>query len=143
MLIKKISLVNFRQYIDTTIEFATDSRKNVTIIMGDNGTGKTTLAQAFRWVLYGQTEFQIKELINRKVREQMVNGQDKSVSVTLDVFFNGVDYTIHRVETYRKKDDKVEPFGQAKFVISYANEFGNTEYLPDSEKVYFIKLIYF
>ena len=70
MLIKRIELINFRQYIDTTIEFSVDPQKNITIIMGDNGTGKTTLAQAFQWALYGETGFQIKELINRKVREQ-------------------------------------------------------------------------
>ena len=64
MLVKKIVLKNFRQYIDTTIEFSTDPVKNITIVKGDNGTGKTTLAQAFQWVLYGKTAFMIKEVIN-------------------------------------------------------------------------------
>ena len=42
MIIKKMKLQNFRQYIDDEIKFAVDGDKNVTVIMGDNGTGKTT-----------------------------------------------------------------------------------------------------
>ena len=36
------------------IEFSCDAEKNVTVVMGDNTFGKTTLAQAFRWGLYGE-----------------------------------------------------------------------------------------
>ncbi|MCR4566938.1 MAG: AAA family ATPase [Pseudobutyrivibrio sp.] len=140
MLIRRIKLNNFRQYIDTTIDFSVDPEKNVTIVMGDNGTGKTTLAQAFQWALYGQTEFKIRELINRKVREQMLVGQEKSVSVILDVFYNNVAYTITRLVTYKKQlGGKTEQFGQGKFTISSLNENGVTEYMPDHEKFYFIK----
>ena len=37
---------------DNTLEFSTDPQKNVTVVLGDNTFGKTTLAQAFRWGLY-------------------------------------------------------------------------------------------
>lgn len=77
MIIKKMKLQNFRQYIDDEIKFAVDEDKNVTVIMGDNGTGKTTLAQAFQWALYGKTNFQIHELLNRTVREKMGTGEKK------------------------------------------------------------------
>lgn len=52
MIIKKMKLQNFRQYIVTEIKFAVDGDKNVTVIMGDNGTGKTTLAQAFQGLIW-------------------------------------------------------------------------------------------
>lgn len=35
------------------IVFSCDADKNVTVILGDNTVGKTTIAQAFRWGLYG------------------------------------------------------------------------------------------
>ena len=35
------------------IEFSCDDVKNVTVVLGDNTVGKTTIAQAFRWGLYG------------------------------------------------------------------------------------------
>lgn len=142
MLIKRIELINFRQYIDTTIEFSVDPQKNITIIMGDNGTGKTTLAQAFQWALYGETGFQIKELINRKVREQMTVGVRKSVSVKLDLCFNGVDYSIRRQLIYIKKSNsKIEEQGQAKFTISFVDGNGVQQYMPECQKPYFIKRI--
>ena len=44
MLIKKLELENFRQYIgNQTIEFSTDCEKNVTVLIGVNTSGKTTL----------------------------------------------------------------------------------------------------
>ena len=38
MIIKKMKLQNFRQYIDDEIKFAVDGDKNVTVIMGDNAS---------------------------------------------------------------------------------------------------------
>ena len=43
MLLKSITLKNFRQFKDITLDFSTDNEKNVTIVIGDNGSGKTTL----------------------------------------------------------------------------------------------------
>lgn len=143
MIVRKIELKNFRQYIDTTIEFSTDKEKNITLVMGDNGTGKTTLAQAFQWALYGDTNFQVKELINRKVREQMPldgHGSTKPVSVTLEVEYNEQIYTIKRLVTYKRKSHtKVELFGETKFTISYFDEDGSQVYMPDHKKPYFMK----
>ena len=47
MLLKSIKLENFRQFVDEQIDFSTDPNQNVTLIIGENGTGKTTFAQAF------------------------------------------------------------------------------------------------
>ena len=53
MLLESIKLHNFRQFRDESIDFAAGTKgKNVTIIIGENGTGKTTFAQAFFWCLY-------------------------------------------------------------------------------------------
>ena len=68
MLLQSIKLKNFRQFCDEQIAFADGKDgKNVTIILGENGTGKTTFAQAFFWCLYGETEFSDKVIINRLV----------------------------------------------------------------------------
>lgn len=36
---------------ENTIEFSCDPEKNVTVVLGENTAGKTTIAQAFRWAL--------------------------------------------------------------------------------------------
>ena len=50
MLLQSIELQNFRHFINEKIDFSTDPERNVTLIIGENGTGKTTFAQAFSGV---------------------------------------------------------------------------------------------
>src|SRR5690554_656931 len=54
MLIRKIILKNFRQYYDeNTITLSTDEKKNVTVIRGENGVGKTALLNSIKWAFFG------------------------------------------------------------------------------------------
>ena len=47
--------VFIRQFIgEQTVEFSTDSEKNVTVLIGVNTSGKTTLIRAFEWILYNK-----------------------------------------------------------------------------------------
>jgi DNA sulfur modification protein DndD len=49
-----IRLCNFRQFYGTTVEIkiAGNLEQNITVIHGNNGAGKTSLLNAFTWVLY-------------------------------------------------------------------------------------------
>ena len=67
MLLQSIELKNFRQFVNEKIDFSVDQDRNVTLIIGENGTGKTTFAQAFFWCLYGTTEFTDKIILNKVV----------------------------------------------------------------------------
>ena len=54
MRLKRLKLKNFRCfYGESEIEFAGGDR-NITVIHGENGAGKTVLLNAFKWVLYEQ-----------------------------------------------------------------------------------------
>lgn len=54
MILQRIRLSNFRQYRgEHELSFAVDNEKNVTVIRGVNGAGKTGLFYALNWVLYG------------------------------------------------------------------------------------------
>ena len=83
MLLQSIELQNFRQFINEKIDFSTDPERNVTLIIGENGTGKTTFAQAFFWCLYGETDFTDKTMLNRVLAEQMTPDQKITVKVVL------------------------------------------------------------
>ena len=58
MLLKELTMTDFRQYLgEQKVIFSTDSNKNVTLLLGKNTSGKTTFVQAFRWILYDDSDF--------------------------------------------------------------------------------------
>lgn len=52
--ISSISITNYRQYHGTQVlDFKDDKTKNVSLILGKNGAGKSNLLNAITWCLYG------------------------------------------------------------------------------------------
>lgn len=103
MLIRSIRLINFRQFKNTTIEFCCDGEKNVTVITGQNATGKTTLVRAFLWCLYRINYFEDKILLNKDEAEYSMPGQEpKEVKVAVELEHNGYLYKITTKETYSR-----------------------------------------
>lgn len=68
MRIKKIKLNNFRGYGATKVDFRRDGDKNVTIIAGKNGFGKTTFLTSLIWGLYGPLMRQVEEKYMRDIK---------------------------------------------------------------------------
>lgn len=136
MLLKSLKLKDFRQFKgEQTIVFSDDPEKNVTVIMGDNGTGKTTLAQAFTWCLYGETDFDDKILLCKATLRDMLPGQTEKVRAELTLTHKGTEYIIVSEQQYRKTDksDKpVEVAGQRGFTIMY-KQGGQVEYVKQSQ----------
>lgn len=134
MLLKSIKLENFRQFRDESIDFAQGvDGKNVTIIIGENGTGKTTFAQAFFWCLYGETEFSDKIILNKKVAAEMVPGNEKNVKVTLKLQHGAVDYKLIREQTYRKDYSNNVKGDNTVFDIEIKDAGGNMSYIKKSQ----------
>ena len=130
MLLESIKLENFRQFRNEYIEFAQGSDgKNVTIIIGDNGTGKTTFAQAFFWCMYGETEFADKNMLNKLVAAEMKPGQESKVQVTLKLTHGNVSYTLMREQTYRKDYSNRSKGDNTVFDIAIKDANGNTSYV--------------
>lgn len=110
MLIKTLRMKNFRQFKGTTeINFSCDAEKNVTIILGDNTFGKTTLLQAFNWCLYGTVNFarNDKFLLNYELSTQMHNGEQDLVEVEITLLHGNAEYIITRTQKYNCGGDKV------------------------------------
>lgn len=133
MLLQSIKLENFRQFRNESIDFADGSNgKNVTIIIGENGTGKTTFAQAFFWCLYGETEFSDKNMLNKVVASELCPGQEARVKVVLKLKHGDVDYTLIREQIYRKdSSNRIKP-DNTVFDIAKKDDSGNTSYIKKS-----------
>jgi len=100
MQLLSIELKNFRQYEHEKISFSTQPDKNVTLIIGESGAGKTTVEQAFMFVLYSVVNFREGVLLNNKVEDRMKYGDTARVSVTLDFIQSNKQYRIEREVQY-------------------------------------------
>ena len=136
MLIKSLKMQNFRQFKEiTAVDFSCDPEQNVTIILGDNTFGKTTLLQAFNWCFYETVTFDNNPdfLLNLEVANEMNNGDTETVSVEICVIHNGVDYVISRSQTYSCANGKVTGMKKAQVKVSYKQEDGQMESVRATE----------
>lgn len=116
MIIEKIKLTNFRQYKNEYISFATDPTKNVTVILGDNTYGKTTLVCAFLWCLY--RDFGLAgPILNSEVAEKLNEGEETFAEVQMDLKHNNSDYRITTKQIFRKTNGIVDKVAQPKTTI--------------------------
>lgn len=106
MLLKKLEMENFRQYNgNQSVEFSIDPERNVTLFLGKNTSGKTTLIQAFRWIFYDDCNFTGKKsdqktILNNEAKIAMRKGDRKVVRVALFFKHRGVDYEVARRYEY-------------------------------------------
>lgn len=113
---------------DNELKFSTDDEKNVTVVLGDNTFGKTTLAQAFRWALYeslNDTSYTKKKdvvLLNNEIAAEMKGPQTRDVSVEIVVLNDEEEIKFIRKATFNRKsgnpdDISVKQIGQTQLTM--------------------------
>ena len=133
MLLQTIELQNFRQFVNEKIDFSTDPERNVTLIIGENGTGKTTFAQAFFWCFYGETDFSDKIILNRSVIEKMTPDQKETVRVAIRLTHGSAEYEIIRTQEYKKAYTNRVTAANTVLNDQVKSADGNTRYLKPLE----------
>lgn len=69
MIIDRINISNFRSYFgDVQIDFKTDSNKNITLISGKNGFGKTSFLTALIWGFYGKLMSKVEDKYRSEIK---------------------------------------------------------------------------
>lgn len=81
MIINKIIIRNFRSYYgDNTFEF----KDGLTLIIGDNGDGKTTFFEALEWLFNtSQTEDKTERVLSAKRKKELLDNETDSVRVVM------------------------------------------------------------
>lgn len=136
MLIKSLKMQNFRQFKGITeVAFSCDPVANVTIILGDNTFGKTTLLQAFIWCFYGHANFSQDPdfLLNLEVAEELRENEKADVLVEIVVIQDNTEFTITRKQRYTKQLGKVKGDKYFDAKVSYKQEDGQTELVRDKQ----------
>lgn len=136
MIIKSIALNNFRQYkgAQPPILFSTVKEKNVTVILGVNTSGKTTLIQAFKWCLYEKVNFKTSDVINIEVAKSMSLYTSREVYVEIVLIHEDREFTIRRTQKFTKSDsEKIKPEPKTELKIQYKEDNGEQQPIPSYE----------
>lgn len=119
IILEKLTLRNFKGIKELTIDFAQNTN-----IFGDNGTGKTTISDAFRWLLFDKdskdrSKFDIQPLGNDNKVIHMV---DTEVEAALKI--NEKAITLKKVlkEKWVKKRGEAESELKGTETIYYVDE---------------------
>lgn len=130
MIIKSLEIKNFRQFKNTQkIEFSILEEENITLIQGDNTSGKTTLLQSFLWCLYGQANFKSKDaLINTIAAYDMQTAnKDDEVKVSIELQHHGITYYMTRSLKHTVKNNEVKPSNVSIVEMSYKQTDGQRQ----------------
>ena len=83
MQIKELSLYNFRIYKGANvIDLSTRNDRNIIVISGKNGFGKTTFLMSLVWCLYGKNMSEVDEFYNDQIKNQ--GGYGKYIANSLN-----------------------------------------------------------
>jgi DNA sulfur modification protein DndD len=126
MLLKSIKLKNFRQYTSAMLDFSLDEKKNITLVTGEMGFGKSTLEQAFRFVLYGYSEFDNDVLLNSNAQEMCEIGKTISTEVSLDFQHLEKNYRLTRTQIYQKVSNTKIILAKVEIKALEVDKRGNT-----------------
>lgn len=131
----KIKLKNFRQFKgETEVIFSTKEDKNVTIILGNNGSGKTTFLQAINWCLYNQVKLENpNELINKDTLAELPIGKCATVEVTIEFEHLNKIYTSRRYIDYlRNAEGNIRKDGEDHIFTFRDTETGQTQKVSEN-----------
>lgn len=96
MILKQLKLVDFRQfYGDNDIHFAWEGEKNVTLIHGENGVGKTTILNSILWCLFERLNSDF-ERPNDLINYEAAREGKKTCRVELYFVHDKLDYLAQR-----------------------------------------------
>ena len=95
MIFKKLELKNFKSHVDTTIDFNT----GISLIIGKNGAGKSSIFEAITFALFKESKTKIKDL----VRTTTDPTERVNMEVKLTFESDGNTYRVERTVT--KKND--------------------------------------
>ena len=107
MILERLEISNFRVFRgDNSIDFAPPGDRSVTVLIGENQAGKTTLIHAIRWCLYGESPGMAnpEDLLSQYALSRAPIGGVLKVAVALRFEHESVLYRARRERVYRKLD---------------------------------------
>lgn len=101
MFLDYIEIENFRPYYgNQRIDFGYNENQNLTVILADNGSGKTSLVNALTWCLYGKELHDVSDksepLYNLRAAEEADSEELDEIKVTVKIRFYYFDEDLNK-----------------------------------------------
>ena len=100
MILEELTMNNFKSHKNTHIDFS----EGISVILGQNGAGKSTILEAIRFVLFKKQDVKIDDLV-RKPSDN--NDNTKKMKVNLKFIQNNIHYEIERTRTKSSNSSKL------------------------------------
>lgn len=116
----QMELKNWRSFLGLQkIDFANEGSRNITVLVGQNGAGKTALLNAFTWVLFGETTAGFRrpdDLFNHAALRLLDVGSTDDMFVKISFDHEGEKYVVKRsIDAERKPNDETPTLSAPKF----------------------------
>lgn len=127
MIIKEIELLNYRIYKGVNkISLSTQGKKNMFIISGRNGFGKTTFLMSMVWCMYGKNMQEVDDLYKKEIVDQ--GGYSKYIANSLNRLARSEgDDVFHVAITFTDVNIPEVPCNEIKITRSFNVRTGITD----------------
>lgn len=148
MILKSLELKNFRTYKGPELVNFAQGDKNVTIILGNNEVGKTTIMNAITWCLYGVEHYKKegKEPIwSKSTAYDMNTGDEEYVEVIITMddskgrevkFFRRLDFYKNDAGQVKASDQSFDIYIDDS-IVTFEHTYLN-KHLPEKIREYFL-----
>lgn len=145
MILKSLTLENFRQFRgEQIVEFAAGGvdGQNITVVLGENGRGKTGLYRALMFCLYGESVLVQDEgtsrdelyLVNKSAVADLGPGESVAARVRIEFSHHGQPYEITRwIRGIRQGDRQIEQIDRVELRTQDTN--GNAVLIDNPREV--------
>ncbi len=128
MRLTSIQFYNFRQFYGQTpkLELANQDPKKVTVIHGNNGSGKTAVLNGFTWVLYEKFTAAFaspEQLVNKRAIAEAAPNQTIPCWVEITFEHGNIRYRMRRTRN-ATKTDAIEGKGKSEVTLQWAGDDG-------------------
>ncbi|MEM6434743.1 MAG: AAA family ATPase [Cyanobacteria bacterium P01_D01_bin.115] len=131
-----LKLYNFRPFHgEHALAFAKTSDHNITVIHGNNGSGKTALLNAFTWALYERFTAALaspEQLVNRRALADAADQERVDCWVEVAFEHDGKQYRVRRsCQAYKQDEDVTQ--SASEVAMQFVGDDGRWSTLPTSK----------
>lgn len=132
-----LKLCNFRSfYGEVSLTLAKSEARNITVIHGNNGSGKTALLNAFTWALYEKFTAALaspEQLVNRRAVAESTLDRPMPCWVEVSFEHDGKQYRVRReCRAFKQKDGSIEQT-KNEVMMQFVGDDGRWTLLPPSQ----------